>query len=245
LTQVTHVFPSSDLLPENLLRFYICFSNSMQRGRAEQQIALFGPDGRRAPDTLYRPPVELWDRSMRHLTVLLDPGRLKRMVGPNRELGPPLKLGQDYTLAIGSGMLDFQGRPLRESFRKSFRVIEPVRQPVGIEQWKLLLPLTRSNQPLVLIFPHPLDWALLWHSICIKSKGGQSIDGRLIIDQDERRWSLTPTSPWAAGSYEIRISHGLEDVCGNSLLGMFDRRLRLHADSVVASVSRSISVQLS
>ena len=92
-TEVKHVFPSSDSLPENLLRFYVCFSNPMQRGRAEEHIRLLGPDGQPAPDVLYRPPVELWDRSMRHLTILLDPGRLKRGVGPNRELGPPLKGG--------------------------------------------------------------------------------------------------------------------------------------------------------
>jgi hypothetical protein len=29
LTEVTHIFPSCDLLPENLLRFYVRFSNSM------------------------------------------------------------------------------------------------------------------------------------------------------------------------------------------------------------------------
>jgi hypothetical protein len=42
---VPHIFPSSDRLPENLLRFYICFSNSMQRGRVEAEISLLHPDG--------------------------------------------------------------------------------------------------------------------------------------------------------------------------------------------------------
>jgi hypothetical protein len=83
LTEVTHIFPSWDLLPENLLRFYVCFSNSMQRGRALDEISLFDSEGHPVTDALYRPPVELWDRTMRHLTVLLDPGRLKRWVGPN------------------------------------------------------------------------------------------------------------------------------------------------------------------
>ena len=62
-TEVKHVFPSSDSLPENLLRFYVCFSNPMRRGRAEEQIGLLGPDGWLAPDKLYRPPVELWDKT--------------------------------------------------------------------------------------------------------------------------------------------------------------------------------------
>jgi len=225
-TQVKHIFPSSDLLPENLLRFYVCFSNPMQRGRAEEQITLLGPDGRPAPDTLYRPPVELWDRSMRHLTILLDPGRLKRGVGPNRELGPPLKAGQKYTLAIGSGMIDFFGRPIGEGLYKSFHVTEAVREPIAVEQWAILPPAKKGHQSLVLLFPKPLDWALLWHAISIVSEGGQPIGGRIDIDQGERRWSFTPTSPWTKGSYYIRVASSLEDVCGNSLLEAFDRPLR-------------------
>jgi hypothetical protein len=61
---------------------------------------------------LYRAPVELWDRSMQHLTILVDPGRLKRGVGPNRELGPPLKVGDEYALVAGSGLVDLSGEPL-------------------------------------------------------------------------------------------------------------------------------------
>jgi hypothetical protein len=239
-TQVKHVFPSSDSLPENLLRFYVCFSNPMQRGRAEEEITLLGPDGRPASDTLYRPPVELWDRSMRHLTILLDPGRLKRGVGPNRELGPPLKAGQKYTLAIAPGMIDFFGRSICEGFYKSFHVTEAVREPIAVEQWKILPPAQQGDQPLVLLFAKPLDWALLWHAISIASEGGQQIDGRIAIDQGERRWSFTPTSPWTKGAYYVRIASSLEDVCGNSLLEAFDRPLRSASDLVDNIANRSI-----
>jgi hypothetical protein len=216
----------------------------MQRGRAKEHIKLLGPDGHPAPDVLYRPPVELWDRSMRHLTILLDPGRLKRGVGPNRELGPPLKAGHEYVLAIDPGMVDLSGRPLRESFCKPFRVTEAVRERIAVEQWRILLPATKSRQPLALIFPKPLDWALLWHTINIVSELGQSIDGRLAIDLDERRWSFRATSPWTAGSYQVRIASSLEDVCGNSLLEAFDRPLRQASDLVYEAVSRSIPFRL-
>jgi hypothetical protein len=224
--EVTHIFPSSDLLPENLLRFYVCFSNSMQRGRALEEISLLDSDGQPVADVLYRPPVELWDRSMQHLTVLLDPGRLKRGVGPNRELGPPLKVGQTYALAIGSGMVDLSGRRLPETFYKHFRVTEAVREHIAVAQWKIVPPASKSRQPLVLMFPRPLDWALLSHTINIMSTGEESIDGRVAIDQCERRWSLTPTSTWAVGSYQIRVAPSLEDVCGNSVIAAFDRPMR-------------------
>jgi hypothetical protein len=243
-TRVRHVFPSSDSLPENLLRFYVCFSRPMQRGRAEEHIVLLGPDGRPAPDTLYRPPVELWDRSIRHLTILLDPGRLKRGLGPNRELGPPLKAGEWYTLVVDSDMVDSAGRPIRESFYKSFCVTEAIRERIAIEQWKIVPPVSRSHQPLVVIFPTPLDWALLWRSITIALEDGRPVSGRIAIGQGERRWSFTPSSPWIGGSYCIRIASSLEDVCGNSLLQAFDRPLRSMTDGAREAADRSIPFQV-
>src|SRR5579862_6894070 len=189
LTEVTHIFPSCDLLPENLLRFYVCFSNSMRRGRALKEISLLDSEGQPVADALYRPPVELWDGTMRRLTVLLDPGRLKRWVGPNVELGPPLKAGQRYTLEIGSGMTDVYGRQLRDHFRKHFIVGDPFREPISVESWKILPPPTNSLLPLVLMFSHPLDWALLFHSITVGAPDGSVVEGQAAVDQFEKRWS--------------------------------------------------------
>jgi hypothetical protein len=225
-TGVTNVFPSCVHLPENLLRFYVCFSNSMQRGRALEEIVLFDSAGKPAADSLYRAPVELWDRTMRRLTVLLDPGRLKRWVGPNVELGPPLKAGEKYTLEIGSGMADMHGHPLREPFRKDFIAGEPIRAPVSVDSWRVVPPVAGSHEGLVLTFPVPLDWALLFHTIKVQSTDGPGIDGRILVDQCETRWTFMPTSPWRAGLYFIRVKSDLEDVCGNSLKGAFDRPLR-------------------
>jgi hypothetical protein len=241
---VKHVFPSADALPENLLRFYICFSNSMQRGRVEAEISLLDSNGEPAPDVLYRAPVELWDRSMQHLTILLDPGRLKRGVGPNRELGPPLKAGQVYTLAIGARMTDLSGSQLPKTVYKHFRVTDAVREPIAVEQWKIVSPRANSRQPLVLTFPRPLDWALLSHTIAIASPSEQSVDGVVKIDQCERRWCFTPTSPWAAGNYHIRVASSLEDVCGNSMMAAFDRPLRSGNDLAYEVATRSIPFHL-
>jgi hypothetical protein len=231
-TRVTHIFPSCGLLPENLLRFYVCFSNSMQRGRALEEISLFDSDGQPVADALYRPPVELWDRTMRYLTVLLDPGRLKRWVGPNVELGPPLKAGQKYTFEIRSGMTDLYGRRLRESFRKDFLVGEPVREHIAVEDWKILRPQTDSREALVITFPHSLDWILLLRTITIRSADGSVIDGQIAVDECESRWSFAPTSSWVSGLYHIDVEPGLEDVCGNSINGPFDRPLGKNLDLV-------------
>jgi hypothetical protein len=244
LTEVTHIFPSCDLLPENLLRFYVCFSNSMQRGRALDQIALLDSAGQPVADALYRPPVELWDRTMRRLTVLLDPGRLKRWLGPNIELGPPLKTGQTYTLEIGTGMIDLNGRPLRERFRKRFHVGDPVREQLSVESWELLPPATGSRQALVLLFRSPLDWALLLQTIAVVSAEGSVIGGQVVVDQFEKRWSFRPASPWIAGTYCVCVGPSLEDICGNSITGAFDRPIRKVPHSATPVNDSSVVFQL-
>ncbi len=243
-TEVKHIFPSSDDLPENLLRFYVCFSSPMQRGRVQAEVSILGPDGEPAPDVLYRAPVELWDRSMQHLTILLDPGRLKRGVGPNRELGPPLKPGQVCTLAVGAGMTDLSGSQLSEIVYKRFYVTDAVRDRIAVEQWKIVPPVTNSRQPLMLMFPRPLDWAMLSHTITVASVREQLISGRVEIDQCERRWSFTPTFPWVAGSYCVRVASSLEDVCGNSVVAEFDRPLRPGSDLVYEVTSPLIPFHL-
>lgn len=242
--EVTHIFPSSDCLPENLLRYYVCFSNPMQRGRGESEISLLGSDGEPVHDLLYRAPVELWDRSMQRLTILLDPGRLKRGVGPNRELGPPLLAGQSYTLVIGAGMTDLSGSQLREAVCKRFRVTDAVREPIAVGQWTLVPPATGSRQPLTLMFPRPLDWALLSQTVAVALTCGRLVNGRIEIDQCERRLSFIPASPWAAGSYHVRIASSLEDVCGNSLIAAFDRPLRSGGNLAYEVAARLLTFDL-
>lgn len=239
-TAVEQIYPSGDCLPENLLRFYIVFSRPMWRGCARQHIQLLDPDGEPAPDVLYRAPVELWDRSMQTLTVLLDPGRLKRGVGPNRELGPPLVRGHEYTLVIGRGMLDGSGRPLATAIQKHFRVSAPVREPITVEGWQLSPPAVNTAAPLLLRFPAPLDWQLLTSSLVVRKSTGELVGGHISIGHAETQWCLTPTAPWSAGAYTVLVQCDLEDICGNTPAAPFDRPLRPQSEPCVEEQIRRL-----
>jgi hypothetical protein len=177
---------------------------------------------------------------MRCLAILLDPGRLKRGVGPNRKLGPPLAAWRMYTLTVGTGMIDLFGSPLREAVYKHFLVTNVVRERIEIEQWEIVPPETNSRRPLVTMFPRPLDWALLSKTITFASALGQPIDGTIAVDQHERRWSFTPALPWGAGDYHVCVSSDLEDVCGNNLIAPFDRSLRSRCESKPELAAQSI-----
>jgi hypothetical protein len=224
--RVLTVHPSGDEVPENVLRFYVTFSESMQRGHAHTQISVLGRDGSAEPDVLYRAPVELWTRDMSCLTVLLDPGRLKRQVGPNRQLGPPLKAGRGYALAIGTGMIDKFGHSLVETHGHHFRATEAVRQPIDLADWFLQTPTACSRQPLLLDFPRQLDWSMLGGSIRIEMAYGTTPSGHPEVSRAERQWMFIPDAPWSPGNYRVVVAPWLEDICGNDLMGRFDRDLR-------------------
>jgi hypothetical protein len=242
--EVLAVFPSGDDVPENLLRFYVLFSESMRRGQATAEVGILGPDGTPAHDVLYRAPVELWSPDMRCLTVLLDPGRLKRGVGPNRQLGPPLRTGRGYTLVIGTGMTDRRGQPLSEAFCKRFSATDAVRQPIDVKQWLLAVPLAGTVEPLEIIFSGALDWGMLAHSIRVDTGDGRPVDGRSAAGRHEKRWSFTPATRWAPGDYRVVVAPDLEDACGNDVSAPFDRDLRWD-ESAHRATTRSISFRVS
>jgi hypothetical protein len=221
-TVVDKVFPSGDVLPENLLRFYVFFSAPMQRGQARDQIVLLGPDGQPVSAAFFNAPTELWDPAMERLTVLLDPGRIKRGVGPNVELGPPLRQGDRYTLVIGTHMIDATGNRLRGTFAKSFRVAAANRKAIDPRQWIVTPPAGGTRQALALTFPAPLDQALLSRDIRIVGAGQKPVAGDIEIDQHETRWAFTPSAPWQAGLYHVEVGASLEDVSGNTIWAPFD-----------------------
>jgi hypothetical protein len=225
-TVVDEVFPSSDALPENLLRFYVHFSAPMQSGGALDHIVLLGPDGRPVAAAFLGLTTELWDPAMQRLTVLLDPGRIKRGVGPNIALGAPLRPGYRYTLMVRDGMRDAAGRPLLRGISKSFRVTAAIREPIDPSRWTVDLPESGTLQALVLSFPIPLDQALLARMIRVVDADQKSVAGRVEIDRQETRWAFTPSSAWVAGPYQLRLDASLEDVSGNTPWAPFDADVR-------------------
>jgi hypothetical protein len=116
VARVTAVEPQADHLPANLLRFYVHFSEPMAQDDVYRHVSLHGADGTLAISPFLNLSRGLWDREQRRLTIMLDPGRIKRGAGPNLELGPLLVEGEVYILRIGPGLRDARGRPLPESF---------------------------------------------------------------------------------------------------------------------------------
>ncbi len=110
--RVTAVYPSADVLPENLLKLYVHFSTPMARGEAYRHVRLEDSAGRLVERPFLEIGEELWDPQGRRLTLLFDPGRIKRGLVPRQEEGPILEEGKAYTLRVDADWPDADGRPL-------------------------------------------------------------------------------------------------------------------------------------
>ena len=221
-TIVSGIYPSINLLPENLLKFYVHFSAAMSRGHIYDHIHLRDEQGKEVELPFLEIDEELWDPGMTRLTLLLDPGRIKRGVKPLEEIGPALQAGKSYSLTIDRAWRDGAGNPLREDFHKEFRVGPPDREPPDPALWTIQPPPARSNEPLVLKFPKPLDHALAQRMIRITNKSGEPLEGKTVLADNECSWRFTPARPWRPGPYQLVVQTTIEDLAGNNIGKPFD-----------------------
>ncbi len=215
--RVEHVYPSASVLPANELKLYIYFSAPMSRGEAWKHIHLLDDAGKPVPLAFLELDQELWDPGNQRLTVLFDPGRIKRGLVPTNELGSPIVEGKHYKLVIDRDWHDAQGVRLVEGFEKAFTGGPSDRTPPDPKRWSVIAPKAGTAEPLIVEFPKPMDFALLQRMLDVPG-----VAGKVAVDRDETRWSFTPDAPWKAGAYRLVADNLLEDIAGNHLDRAFD-----------------------
>lgn len=225
-TVVTAVYPSGDALPENQLKFYVSFSAPMTAGEARKHIHLLDDEGREVPRVFLWLEEELWDRSRRTLTLILDPGRVKRGLRANVEDGAPLHAGRSYRLVIDASLPDGNGTPLRAAFTKAFRVVDADRQTPDPSDWQLSTPSAGTTDPLELRFDEPLDYALLHEMIAIRNAAGTAVPGTMRVREGERVWQFHPAQPWRTSRHFVHVRAEIEDRSGNGVGRLFEVDLR-------------------
>jgi hypothetical protein len=221
-TVVSQVYPSGDELPENQLKFYLHFSAPMSRGYVYRHARLLKADGGVVEYAFLEIAEELWDRSGTRLTLLLDPGRVKRGLKPREEEGPIFEEGKEYTLVIDRQWPDAAGNPMVEEFRKPIRIGPPDDVQPDAKTWKVSSPRAGSHDPLHVELNEPLDHAMLAHVIWVEDSSGEPVAGQVAIDRNETRWQLVPEAAWKAGDYRLAVENTLEDRAGNSLRRKFE-----------------------
>ena len=212
--------PSQAILPANTLRLYLTFSKAMARGQIAETLVLRRADGSRIENPFLNLETELWDRSQTRLTLIFDPGRVKQGVGPNREMGTPLKPGQHYSLHIAEEMRSADGLTLGNPQVLTFRVGVAERRAIDPTSWQIMAPPSGSFAPLSIAFDRIIDKPSALNRLTLRDETGHSVEGSSISDGGG--WAFTPNAPWTAGHYSLEIDSRLEDVSGNTLKAPFD-----------------------
>ena len=217
---VLAVYPRASLLPANQLRMYIQFSAPMGHGGAEH-VRILDEQGRALEDPFLPLDTELWSRDRTRITLLFDPGRVKRGILPNVQMGRPLKPGRRYTLLVDRTWRDAHGRGLAADYRREFSVGPADESAIDPADWRIEAPAPATREPLRVFFPEPLDHGMLRSAMGV-SQAGRAIEGDISTDDEERCWLFTPREAWAAGRYGVLVLASLEDLAGNRIGRAFE-----------------------
>lgn len=221
-TIVDHVFPTAEVVPENQLRLYIHFSAPMGRKGGLEYVHLLDERDVVVKDPFLPLDAEFWNADRTRFTVFFDPGRVKRGVLPNVQMGRSLTEGHAYTLVVSRDWLDAQGMPLASEFRRNFKVGPPDEKPLDQHTWRVDAPRAGARDPLTITFPEPLDQGLLMRALGVTTAAGGPLVGEIRIESQETRWLFTPRDPWKPGNYRVRVLTILEDLSGNRIGRAFE-----------------------
>ena len=221
-TRVTAIYPSSSRWPENTLRFYLHFSAPMSGTSAIGHVRLVDEYGAEVRDALLEVDVDLWDSDYTRRTVFFDPGRVKRGIKPNVDLGRALVAGRKYAIVVGTAWKDAQGQPLSQEFRHEFTAAPPIEAAVDPAAWSVAPPTHGTREPVVVSFPWALDEGLLRRALGVVAGSGQAVEGAISVGPDQTTWSFTPALPWRAVPYSLVVLTLLEDPAGNKVGQAFE-----------------------
>lgn len=222
---IDRVYPSADLLPENLLRFYVYFSQPMEREKIWDHIALLDGDGDVVPGAFIENRFDLWSPDDTRLTVLFDPGRVKTGLVAHDTMGRALEPGKAYTLQVRPTAKTRAGCAMTEGFEKPFHAVAADFDAPDLSAWQITAPAAGTRDPLTLHVNGAMDHISLAYRIRVADQNGVKLKGALRLGENEASWIFTPKTPWGTEAHQIEVNTTLEDIAGNRLTGLFDRPL--------------------
>ena len=219
---VAEVYPTSAVVPENQLRLYIHFSEPMGMKGGLDYIHLLDDVGKEVKDPFLPLDAEFFNDDRTRYTVFFDPGRQKRGIPVIEGMGRSLTEGKSYTLVIDPGWRDGNGLPLKQPFRRTFKVGPPDEKPLDPKAWTITPPAAGATNSLRIVFPEPLDHGLLLRMLGVLAPDGKPLPGDVHVGAGEATWQFTPREAWQAGAYNLVAFAALEDLAGNRIGRAFE-----------------------
>jgi len=218
------IYPESDTLPANLLKFYFQFSKQMQTGKSLDHVSLLDERGDTLNHIFLNLQPELWDSTGKILTIWIDPGRIKRDLVLNKKYGNPLVQNSKYQLVVSGKWKDRFGISLTKNYHKVFVATSPDIVMPNIDSWQIKRPKANTLEPLTIDVNDKMDHLLLKESIIVLNELGVQLEGRVEVTKD-RCWKFYPAKTWQSEHYQLKVDTRLEDLAANNLNRLFDRDL--------------------
>jgi hypothetical protein len=194
---VVSISPSARSIPANTLRLYVIFDYLARGVVSTRDLQQLDDAGRTFMDF----GQDLWSPDGRRLTVLFDPGRVKRGVEGDGESAAPLQVGHSFTVEVSGKRFRYQVTPA-------------VRTAITPQTWRLALPKAGSREALTVTFDREMDDALLRDQLEVGDARGRPQSGQMTVSSSGRVWSRRPKHGWRIG-YRLVVGSSLEDVSGN------------------------------
>ncbi|MDW5266132.1 MULTISPECIES: hypothetical protein [Acidobacteriaceae] len=202
--QVVSISPAARSIPANTLRLYVIFDHPARGVVATRDLRLLDEADRTINGAFMDFGQDLWSPDGRRLTVLFDPGRVKRGVEGEGESAAPLQVGHSFTVEVSG-----------KSFH--YRVTPAIRTAINPQTWRVAVPKAESRDALRVTFDREMDDALLRDQLEVEDAQGRLQAGHTTTSSSGRVWSWRPMRGWSTGDYRLVVGANLEDVSGNRI----------------------------
>jgi len=225
---VEKIYPTNTAVPSNLLKWYIKFSKPINTASVYSHIKLLKNSGELVERAILPLENALISEDGTLLTIWIEPGRQKRNLIPNQQLGPVFNSNESYQLVISKTIKDRNGISMQDTVSHTFSITEADRIQPNIHNWILQIPNQNSVSNLVITSNESLDYGSTLNNITVFDDQNKIIRGVWSLSDAETNFSFTPNESWKKGNYQIVFNDVIEDLAGNSLHRLFDTDIDDH-----------------
>ncbi|GAB1255891.1 hypothetical protein NBRC116494_03930 [Aurantivibrio plasticivorans] len=216
---IVHVTPGSTQVPANLQQFEVIFSEPMDTDIPNSSIQIL--NARQEPIAMLNALMQLrWSNRDRRLIITL-PNQ------PNTASDDSYKSERFAIrlLQIKGTVRNQHGEPMRSDYQKPFYVLPIDLTSPEINNWAIDTPKRDTREGFEIHFDEPLTLKDLQTAIAIYDSEGNKIAGKSLISHLQLSWHFIPSRAWKKERYQVRLSHALSDLAGNTISNAQDIRL--------------------
>ena len=159
--QVIDIYPADREVPANILKWYVHFSRPVNPVKIYDHIHFLDEEGASIDRSILNLKAPLLSDDGTLLTIWIEPGRQKRLLGPNHHLGSVFDPYENYTLKIDGSIKDMDGANMTSSVSHRFITTDADREQPSIDAWSVGSLQAHTLNPLTIAITEQVDYGSL------------------------------------------------------------------------------------